>query len=571
MKIHNQLRKLIQIRWLPFVFGILVVLFSLLPAIILGEDGYVGVQDQMDGEVLVYIINARNFGASSFPEFMNGMDATSLTPPSYGSVLFYMLMSPIAAFLTNYVFVALLAFIGMFLLLDSFLENKWLSAVVALLFSQLPFYSVYGLSVMGQPLLFYACGRLWKNKKPLVSFVITALFALFSSLVLIGFADVLLLLCFAFLLQLRKHPNARNAWIQAAILLGIYLLPNIPLLLQILVPSDVISHKVELVATAQDTLSSYKTLFREGAYHAASLHGDLVDVAIVCVLASLAFYSSWSKKEKSRVWALASLLTVASAIAVFYAFWHSTPVVALRNRLGGVFVSFQVDRLYWLYPVIWFLILGLVFWLLLQITKYSHIQAITAWLCICVIAFNLGNTLYENSVFAQNIKALKGSQNYVSWDDFYSPELFQEIEDYIGLEQEEYRVASLALYPSVPLYNGFYCIDGYSNNYNVQYKHQFRTIISKELEKSDAMRIYFDEWGNRCYLLSGEVGQVYYTKYSERILKNVELNPDGLKQLGCNYIFSGLQIENPAVSGLEFEKFFEHEDSPYRIWLYRVV
>jgi len=54
-------------RWIPLILGLFAVLLSLLPALLLGPDGYVGIHDQMDGEVLVYIMNARNFLESSFP------------------------------------------------------------------------------------------------------------------------------------------------------------------------------------------------------------------------------------------------------------------------------------------------------------------------------------------------------------------------------------------------------------------------------------------------------------------------------------------------------------------------
>ena len=559
-------------RWLPLTLGFFAVLLSLLPAILLGEDGYVGIHDQMDGEVLVYIMNARHFLENAFPEFMNGMEATSLTPPAYGSLLFYLMLPPFAAFLCNYIFVTLLAFVGMYLLLDVITDNRWLSAFVALLFAQLPFYSVYGLSVMGQPLLFYASLRLWKNEKPWTSFALTALFGAFSSLVLVGYADILLLLCFSVVMLLCKRPNARYAWMQAGVLLIIYLLPNLPLLYQILMPSALVSHKSELVAAAADPVNSFKTMFREGAYHAASLHSGIVNWAIFFVPAGFVFYSCWTQEEKPRLWGLSALVAVAAAIAAFYGLWHSAPVAALRNQLGGLFVSFQVDRVYWLNPTIWFMILALMIWLLWRRTKQLWLQSVMAWLCICVLICHMGGTLYTNSVFRRNVEILKGEQSVVSWDDFYSPELFQNIENHIGVPQEEYRVASVALYPSVPLYNGFYCIDGYSNNYNVEYKHQFRSIISKELEKADSLRTYYDGWGNRCYLFSAQLGKNYYfTKDSQLTLENLELSAEGLKQLGCSYLFSGLEITDPGASGLEFVEDFTHEDSPYHIWLYKVA
>lgn len=65
---------------LPWILGIIAVFLSFIPAFYLGADCYVGISDQMDGEILVYIINALNLFNNAFPEFMNGMASTSLTP-----------------------------------------------------------------------------------------------------------------------------------------------------------------------------------------------------------------------------------------------------------------------------------------------------------------------------------------------------------------------------------------------------------------------------------------------------------------------------------------------------------
>ncbi len=556
----------------PLLLGLLGVMLSLLPAVILGSDGYVMIPDQLDGEVPGYILHAKNFLASNFSEFMNGMSSTALTPPSIGSVLFYMVMPPFEAYLGNYIFVTLLAFVGMYLLLNELLDNMRLSAFAALMFSQLPFYSVYGLSIMGQPLLFFACIRLWKGKTPLVSFALTILFALFSSFALVGFADVILLLGLSIVMQIRKHRNARYAWIQSAGLIAIYLLTNIPLLGSFFA-SDTIPHRATWTASASSALDNFKNIFLDGHYHAVSLHSGMVIWAVAFVLGGFLLYDYWqSDKAKKKLWGMSACLVTAVGIAAFYALWRCSPIVSIRNKLGGLFVSFQFDRIYWLYPTIWFVLFAFILWFIVHLTRRTVIQKILAWICLAILTFSMGSTLYANSVFRQNIHTMAGEGSAVSWDEFYSPPLFQEIEEYIGLPQESYRVASVALYPSVPLYNGFYCIDGYSNNYAMDYKQQFRKIISKELEKSSELRAYFDDWGNRCYIFVAELGKNYFfTKDSQESTVNMELSADALRDMSCDYILSGLEIENPSSSGLSLERNFEHEDSPYRVWLYKVT
>ena len=77
-----------------------------------------------------------------------------------------------------------------------------------------------------------------------------------------------------------------------------------------------------------------------------------------------------------------------------------------------------------------------------------------------------------------------------TFQEFYAEELFQEIDQFIGLPKSSYRVASIGLHPAVSQYNGFYTLDTYNNFYPLTYKYEFRKIITKELEKSGVLRRY---------------------------------------------------------------------------------
>ena len=150
----NQIRTKLNIKRWAAGLGILLFVFSLLPTVLLGDRAYVIAHDQLDGEVLAYILNAKHVGEDSFPEFLNGTNnRESLTPASYGTLLFYMMVKPAMAFMLNETFIRITAFVGMFLLLRKWSVRSGIAYMAAFLFSLLDFYSVYGLSVMGQPLL----------------------------------------------------------------------------------------------------------------------------------------------------------------------------------------------------------------------------------------------------------------------------------------------------------------------------------------------------------------------------------------------------------------------------------
>lgn len=151
----------------------------------------------------------------------------------------------------------------------------------------------------------------------------------------------------------------------------------------------------------------------------------------------------------------------------------------------------------------------------------------------------------------------------------FSPELFAEIKEYIGRPVNDYLVGSVGLYPSIPLYNGFYCIDGYSNNYNLKHKLDFRKIIEPELNKNEKLKVYFDDWGSRCYFFSNEIPFEYYINKSRGVvLKNFQVNTQALTEEGCEYLISSVEILNN--NSLKLEKVFENKDSVYKIFLYKI-
>lgn len=54
-------------------------------------------------------------------------------------------------------------------------------------------------------------------------------------------------------------------------------------------------------------------------------------------------------------------------------------------------------------------------------------------------------------------------------------------------------------------------------------------------------------------------------------IKNMKLNKEVLKEMGGEYIFSAVEIVNHKGNNLKFEKVFKNSESPWRIYLYRVL
>jgi hypothetical protein len=179
-----------------------------------------------------------------------------------------------------------------------------------------------------------------------------------------------------------------------------------------------------------------------------------------------------------------------------------------------------------------------------------------------------------NSYLYLNVNQINngsGVTGYISWESYYAEELMGNLEEAIGRDMSSYRVAHLGMNPAPALMHGFYTVDGYSNNYSLEYKHQFRQVIARELTKNEETRLYFDEWGNRCYLFNGATGNAWLLgKQLEILYEKLEFDMEALKGLGCEYLFSCGEILNPGELGLSLMGYFETEESYWGVWLYEV-
>ena len=197
-------------------------------------------------------------------------------------------------------------------------------------------------------------------------------------------------------------------------------------------------------------------------------------------------------------------------------------------------------------------------------------------LCLGAAAAATGIQILMGSNLKPNIQKLRNPDyGLLSFRDYYAVGVMDQAEAYIreetGMEPEQYRVVSLGIDPAAALYQGFYCLDGYSNNYSLEYKHAFRKAIAPELVKSPYLQDYYDNWGNRCYLFSAECPGYYTIEKNGFYFQDYSLDTEALRQLGGTYLFSAAWIMNAEEEGLTLlrEEPFETQDSYYRIFIYK--
>ena len=133
----------------------LVAFINIVPYLILGEASIVTYHDQLDGELITYILNAKHLfdGSDTYPELMNGISKNGLMSPAPFIILIFRLFKPFSAFVVCMFIVKLTSMVGMYLLLNELTGKRWIAFILAGLFTLFPFYTVYGLCIPGQPML----------------------------------------------------------------------------------------------------------------------------------------------------------------------------------------------------------------------------------------------------------------------------------------------------------------------------------------------------------------------------------------------------------------------------------
>ncbi|MCI9297100.1 MAG: hypothetical protein HFI10_06605 [Lachnospiraceae bacterium] len=659
--------KLNNLLWM--VLPLLVVFFSYF--FLLGKDCVIEINDQLDETLFTYVLNGKYLfsGVKSYPEMLGGVPKGGMSVSACIFIPLYRLFPVFQAFMIQYVIVAATAYIGMYLCVKELTGNGVIGFLCGGMFMFLPYQPVYGLSIVGGPLIFYAFLCLYRQKHVIIDGLLILYFGLGANLVLLGYvalggvalADVLILVrWFRKDRYLPEHGGqmisgrnpaemryaAASQWMpkkqeirtrNKVFLLGslelllVYMVVNFSLFSELLMGSGgYVSHREEMVITGNsDFWGCVKDVFLNSAQHAFSFHQKLILPILVVVVFYAFRWRTWRYQtaEKDRfdigredsekvpqcrsmyVW-LVLILLINILAALFYGFCQSQIVVDFRNSVHGFFHYFAPQRVYWIFPTTWYVAAGLAAGLIwrdhdfLRIrkreerteksasrreiperwNKWNGVPGISgdifAGVLILIMLIPTAWNIRQNSIWILNKSQYKNNRNVglMSWADYFAEDLMQGIEESVfektGLRQEEYRVASLGMCPAVALEAGFYCIDGYSNNYSLEYKHEFREIIEEELEKCPAMKGYFDDWGSRCYLFTEESQNYYYLakdadfQYSKLVLNTVKM-----KEMGCRYLFSAAEIEKENVERLGMELFgvFETEESYYGVWVYELV
>ncbi len=543
----------------------ITLFFYLLPFIIFQENSIITIHDNLDS-VVPWIKALTNSGKvfalnpyTPIYQIMNGIPRGCMLTGFNVYVWLFMIFKPFTAYLINDMLIHIAAFSGMIFLLRNHIipkKNNVIIFGVALCFSILPFYSIFGLSIAGQPLLLNSFLNILKKKDRWWDYIYIIIFPFYSFLAFIGpFIISALILIFFTDIYRKKAINMRFL-IFLLVLTTLYIVAEYNLLSISIFQKDLILHRTEFNPDSRSlnftaSFKRAKGIFFSGQYHAASLPKFIITIFPLALIISIV------KRKLPRY--LLMLILVSITISLFYGCWKYSGFSQLKSTII-LLKMFQFDRFHFLLPLIWYLIMAIS---LYSISKIKFGNTFCLILIFIQMFFVLGSNTERIDTIKRNLFGRNADS--ISYTQFFSEDLFNQIGEFINLPKEDYRIVNIGIHPTVAQYNGFYTLDGYQGLYPLKYKHKFRKIMEKELDKNEKWRRYYDSWGNRCYLFVAELDKLQYYKHSDISINDLQINSEALKEMNCTYLFSTLEIKNYKENNLLYIKTFSNVESPWVI------
>jgi len=554
------------------LFGsLLIFLISGIPYFVLYESAVINIHDNLDGEFVNYVI-LKNEGvlfnlhsSQIVPNLLGGLPLGAFHSEFSVIRLLFLVFSPFWAYVFNLLIIQIIGFIGMYLLMERYIlksDKKLQAAIIALLFAFVPIYPMYGISVLGQPLIIWVFLNIRNGYNLRWNYLLLMLFPFYSHLVLVGF----FLLVGMFVLELhlsgyKLFKLSKRGFISLVALTFAYILANW-ITLSAFISKPFIGHRTaynQQVSSVRAALDQAELTFFNGQYHSGEFNFRLI---YIVAIAAFLFY--WKDK-----WNRKNILLLAAVIGVISIFEGFYPIIKYSTKSSIHFFSeFEFCRFTFLLPFLVFVVYGFAI-------KTFQRQNLLVTSVFSFIIFT--SILTANTDFSDNWKLVfnkEARKNDMSYDAFFAKNQFSEIKKDLALNNETDRVVCLGFFPSIAQYNGFYTLDGYENNYPLAYKLEFRKIMSKELEKNEAMRKYFDNWGSRCYLFCSETFSTYSsrcTKDKKVVVQNLEVDTQQLKKMNCKYVLSSVEVKKASKINLRLTKIYNNSESVWKIFVYQVV
>lgn len=567
---YNKIMK----KYFYYIAGLILLIIYNLPWFINGDNAVYRIYDYLEQDFVNLSLNAKYLLSplvTNIPELFGGTYRASIQAHSLIQIILYKFI-PGSTFLhINQLLIQIVGFSGMFLLLNKIFNAEksyklYINTGISFLFAITPLI-MHGMSLSSIPLFFWACIKIKEEEEnikillPVLSIII--FLGLGTSLIYCGFSFVLILLLLCIYYAIKKEKCISINYLICAFIIALcYIISNIYTILSF----SEISHRVEMIIYAGNFTQTILQQLLDAPNDIESPVFPYIPLGLLCITVLVGMQNK-TKEYKAALYTFISIIIIA---IICTSYTSLEIIVNARNHLGAL-RNLQLNRIgYYIAPLYYFMFASCLLFLANRIKK-NKLCCIFASIIFIFQFIIIKNSSYN--YFKTNIKVLQNKPVIEkTYAQFFQTELMQNVKKYINKPQESYHVVSLGINPGVPLFNGFYCLDGYSTNYRLSYKKQWKKIIHNEIIQENFFNKLFNEWGSRVYILSHEVPNYRPQELNETAtyINNLDINYQVLKSLGANYLFSRYKIKNlnPA---LKFEKVFYSKNNKYfRLYLYSI-
>ncbi len=259
--------------------------------------------------------------------------------------------------------------------------------------------------------------------------------------------------------------------------------------------------------------------------------------------------------------------------SVIYGLYEWEPFRVMVEAIIPKLKGFQLDRTLFFNTFLWYALAFLIAKRMYDTKLKAWVTIANVWVVFILLIVTFKPQVYNDFYYTCYNQAYKLILNRetstLSYREFYSEDLFDLIKADIDYDGE--WSAAYGMHPAVLQYSGISTLDGYIGMYTEEYKQKWRRVIAPALDTAPGFRQYFDEWGPRAYLYSGS-DENTFAPLRELTLSDHDLSidPGALKELGCRYIFSRVEIDNTDELGIALKGIYSDDKSPYVIYLYEL-
>lgn len=577
------MRRLVEQKWFIWLtkywFFFPITGFLLLTAGVFfgcGEHSYIAVHDNMDLFLAQYqmLKNTGSFWKHGVEvPFLGGISRDNLPSELSLYSMLYMVFPTYTAYVLGIIGKIILGIFSFRLLAKELYPDQYkmyrpVIYMVGFAYGIIWFFPAFGFAFASIPLCVYLLIKIYRQQGrwwylALFAYPLVSYFS-YHGIFILGYLVIAVLW-----LSIRDRKIAKSLVAALFVLAAGYVVCEYRLFGQMLLSDEVTirSTMANPSLTLTEAAAEAADVWKNGIFHADGVHGKVV-LPICLVYFALQNLCYLLKKQWRRIFHdpfnFVMLFLVFNSVV--YGLYDFEPLRSLVETLLPPLQGWQFNRTIFFNPFLWYCALFLI---LIRLYDSGIVMqwAANIVICLAVLVVILTPTRY-NDLYATCCNQLRGFEiDEYNYEQFYAADLFDQIKEEIGYDGE-WSVA-YGMHPAVLEYNDIATLDGYLGFYSQQYKEEFRKIIAPALERVEASRIYYDDWGARVYLYSGtDESVVSSAKTVYATDRTLYIDAEAFKALGGTYIFSRIEVSNTEELGLVRLGTYTAEDGSCTVYVY---